>query len=206
MDVWNKSNAFGKCSTWWDGLNIIKHNIKASGDSPAVPLVYPGPDRAAPGAVYRRTSPCRCRTGRARTGLPAAGTWAPAGWLWPPGPATQPARAPRSSSARGLVLPVAPWWGKRPYQALAQKYSQLVIILPVHWHVSCPLTATSFVSACSKYSCTMGVTVFSKSLSSSGGTTVSYTQFSCQHINYQTTLRYMWKGGRGVTMVLNYMR
>lgn len=43
------------------------------------------------------------------------------------------------------------------------------------------LTATSFVSPCSKYSCTIGVTVFSKSLSSSGGTTVSYTQFSCQN-------------------------
>lgn len=46
---------------------------------------------------------------------------------------------------------------------------------------SAALTATSFVSPCSKYSWTMGVTVFSKSFSSSGGTTVSYTQFSCQN-------------------------
>lgn len=106
--------------------NILSpRSIIARGDSPAAPLVYPGPDRAAPGAVCRRTSPCHCRTGRARTGLPAAGTWARAGWLWPPGPATQPARAPHSSWARGWVRLVAPWWGKRPYQASAQKYSQL---------------------------------------------------------------------------------
>lgn len=45
------------------------------------------------------------------------------------------------------------------------------------------LTVTSFVSPCSKYSCTMGVTVFSKSLSFKGGTTVSYTQFSWEKNN-----------------------
>lgn len=50
-------------------------------------------------------------------------------------------------------------------------------------------TATSFVSACSKYSCTIGVTVFSKSLSSSGRTNVSYTQFSCQSITSVTELQ-----------------
>lgn len=40
------------------------------------------------------------------------------------------------------------------------------------------LTATSLASPCSKYSWTIGVTVFSNVSSSRGRTTVSYTQFS----------------------------
>lgn len=85
-----------------------------AGDPPVGLLACPEPGQAAPEAACRRSSPCHCWTGRARTGRPAAWRWAPAGWLWPPGPATQLARAPRSAWAPGSALRVAPWCGQRP--------------------------------------------------------------------------------------------
>lgn len=73
----------------------------SQGDSPEGPRVYPGRDRGAPRAVCQRRSPNSRRSGRVRTGLPAAWRSAPVGWLWPPAPTTPPTRAPRSAWAPG---------------------------------------------------------------------------------------------------------
>lgn len=77
-------------------------------DSPEGLQVCPGPDQAAPRAVCQRRSPSLCRSAQVHAGLPAAWRSAPAGWPWPPAPATPPTRAPRCAWARGWVLKVAP--------------------------------------------------------------------------------------------------
>lgn len=156
----------------------------SQGDSPEGLRVYPGQDQGAPTAVCQRRSPNSRRSERVRTGLPAAWRSAPVGWLWPPAPTTPPTRAPRSAWAPGWVLKVAPWCEERQPVIPGREFA-----ISEHCAVCYNRTATSFVSACSKYSCTIGVTVFSKSLSSSGRTNVSYTQFSCQSITSITELQ-----------------
>lgn len=73
-------------------------------------------------------------------------------------------------------------------QGMTVRVRDVLLLFKEHEIVFCKLTTTSFVSACSKYSCTIGATVFSKSLSSSGRTNVSYTQSSCQSITSVTDI------------------